>query len=309
MSAPPRPDAAVDDAARVWLAERCRQHRLSPALRRVAQFLIDSMPDAAFLSTSEAAARAGVSQPSVTRLIATLGFASYADFREQVREVALGAPVSDPPTPTDRPADRPADRPGPDVVDDACAALERLRPVLRSRAVNDVVHALVESETWVFLGLRASAAIARYGAYFAARIHDDVRVMVEADTLLDRITVLATAGRRAVLVVVAMPRYPAATVAALRHASALGLTTVLVVDEASTARAADLTSEPTADFTADATHVLTAPVGTGLVFDTHVAPVLLLSSLVDAVAAVDPRRTQERLEAHDLLADTWAYRP
>lgn len=301
MSAPPRPDAAADDAARVWLAERCRQHRLSPALRRVAQFLIDSMPDAAFLSTSEAAARAGVSQPSVTRLIATLGFASYADFREQVREIALGAPVPDPPTP--------ADRPGPDVVDDASAALERLRPVLRSSAVDDVVHALVGSETWVFLGLRASAAIARYGAYFAARIHDDVRVMVEADTLLDRITVLAAAGRRAVLVVVAMPRYPAATVAALRHASALGLTTVLVIDEASTARAADLTSEPTADFAADATHVLTAPVGTGLVFDTHVAPVLLLSSLVDAVAAVDPRRTQEHLEAHDLLADTWAYRP
>ena len=140
----------------------------------------------------------------------------------------------------------PRTTPGPDAVDEAQATLERLRPVLASAALTGAVDALVTSETWAFLGLRASTAIARYGAYFAARIHDDVRVMVEADTLLDRITVLAAAERRSVLIIVAMPRYPAATVAALRHAAALGLTTVLVVDD------------PYADFAADADFVLDA---------------------------------------------------
>ncbi|GAA4121363.1 MurR/RpiR family transcriptional regulator [Nocardioides fonticola] len=288
MSGVARSEAMPGDAARAWLIDRCREHRLSPAQRRVAQFLADTMPDAAFLSTSEAAARAGVSQPSVTRFAATLGFASYADFREQVREIALGSGER---------AVRVLPAGGPDAVDEAQATLDRVRPVLRSEALAGAVEALVDSETWAFLGLRASTAIARYGAYFAARIHDDVRVVIEADTLLDRITVLAASERRSTLVVVAMPRYPAATVAALRHAAALGLTTVLVVDD------------PYVDFAAEATHVLTAPVGTGLVFDTHTAPLLLLSALIDGVAAADPHRTQERLEAHEVLVDTWQYRP
>ena len=37
-------------AARQWLVEQCRSHRLSPTQRRVAQSFMDTMPDAAFLS-------------------------------------------------------------------------------------------------------------------------------------------------------------------------------------------------------------------------------------------------------------------
>lgn len=277
------------DAARAWLLDLCRAHRLSPAQRRVAQFLVDTMPDAAFLSTSEAAVRAGVSQPSVTRFAATLGFASYTDFRDSVREVALG---SGPLLPAAPPAGSPVD-----VVSESVATLERLRTTLDSAGFRAAVGLLADAETWAFLGLRASAALARYGGYFAARIVDDVRVLTEADTLLDRVTLLASSERRTALLVVAMPRYPAATVAALRHAAALGVPTVLITDDGY------------AGFAADATHVLVAPVGTSLVFDTHTAPLLLLSALVDGVAGVHPHRTQERLESHEALVATWAHDP
>jgi hypothetical protein len=37
--------------------------RLSPAQRRIAQYLLDHMPDSAFLSSVALAQRAGVSQP------------------------------------------------------------------------------------------------------------------------------------------------------------------------------------------------------------------------------------------------------
>ena len=290
-----RAEIVPGDDARSWLLGLCRAHRLSPAQRRVAQFLADTMPDAAFLSTSEAAARAGVSQPSVTRFAAALGFGSYAEFRDRVREVALGGTASGPRAGRSLPVA--ADDRMPGAVDEAASTLENLRATLSSPAMAAVVEALGAADTWAFLGLRASTAIARYGAFFAARLVDDVRLLVEADTLLDRVSVLASAGRASVLIVVAMPRYPAATVAALRHASALGLTTVLVVDD------------PLVDFAADATHVLPAPVGTSLVFDTHTAPILLTAALIDAVAAADPARAQERLEAHEVLVDTWQYRP
>src|ERR1700679_1884885 len=66
--------------------------RLSPAQRRIAQYLLDHMPDSAFLSSVVLARRAGVSQPSVTRFAAALGFSGYPAFRDALRAIALDAP-------------------------------------------------------------------------------------------------------------------------------------------------------------------------------------------------------------------------
>src|ERR1700727_882936 len=66
--------------------------RLSPAQRRIAQYLLDHMPDSAFLSSVVLAQRAGVSQPSVTRFAAALGFSGYPAFRDALRAIALDVP-------------------------------------------------------------------------------------------------------------------------------------------------------------------------------------------------------------------------
>jgi hypothetical protein len=63
--------------------------RLSPAQRRIAQYLLDHMPGSAFLSSVALAQRAGVSQPTVTRFAAALGFSGYPALREALRIIAL----------------------------------------------------------------------------------------------------------------------------------------------------------------------------------------------------------------------------
>src|SRR5580693_9237344 len=78
-------------------------HRLSPAQRRIAQYLLDHMPDSAFLSSVTLARRAGVSQPSVTRFAAALGFSGYPAFRDALRDIALDVPGS-PVSPSSGPA-------------------------------------------------------------------------------------------------------------------------------------------------------------------------------------------------------------
>jgi len=273
-------------AARQWLVEQCRSHRLSPTQRRVAQSFLDTMPDAAFLSTSEAALRAGVSQPTVTRFAATLGFGTYADFRTALRTVILGGGTE-------------PDASGaevPDPVSEAEANLAALRGTLGSPAMAAAVAALADARVLGVVGIRASTALATYVAYFARRIVDDVRLVTDADTATDALTQMHHAGGAAVIVV-AMPRYPASTVRALRHARDLGIPTVLLVDT------------PFVDFAHDADHVLVAPVGTGMVFDSHAAPVVLAMALLDGIASAHPLRTQDRLEAHEVLVDTWLHQP
>lgn len=281
VSTPDRIGEAV--AARQWLVERCHHQRLSPTQRRVAQSFIDTMPDAAFLSTSEAALRAGVSQPTVTRFAAALGFGTYAEFRAALRHVILGD-VRSPSAGAD----------SNDPVSEAQANLADLAGTLGSAGMASAVKTLASARTLGILGIRASAALADYTGFFARRFVDDVRVLTDADSAVDTLVQMHHHGDGALLVF-AMPRYPESTVRALRQARSLGIPTVLVIDS------------PFVDFANDADQVLVAPVGTGLVFDTHAGPIVLAMALLDGIAGADPRRTQARLESHEDQVDTWVH--
>ncbi|GAA3094903.1 hypothetical protein GCM10017687_01630 [Streptomyces echinatus] len=65
--------------------------RLSPGQRRIAQYLIEHITEAAFLSITELADRVGVSQPSVTRFAAAVGFSGYPALREKLQSIALSS--------------------------------------------------------------------------------------------------------------------------------------------------------------------------------------------------------------------------
>lgn len=285
----PEPDA---DGPQAWLLARAHDHRLSPTQRRVLQTMLDTLPDVAFLSAAEVAEAAGVSQPTVTRFAAALGHRGYSEFRGALREVVLAAPPAAPGTADDA-ADGPFDRRAA-AVDDERANLEGLRRTVSGDGLDAAVALLAGSEPLGVLGLRASAALAEHLGYFARRVLPGVRVVTDGATAEDDVVQLHADGARAVLVL-ALPRYPAATVRALRRARALGLATVVVADT------------PLVPFAADADVLLVAPVGRGLVFDTHAAAVVLTLSLLDALAATDPLRTQARLEAHEALVEGWEH--
>lgn len=263
-----------------WLLDLAQRHRLSPTQRQIVQRMLGMFPEVAFLSTIEIAERTGVSQPTVTRLATALGFAGYPEFRAAMRQVVLS-----------RDGDIP-DRHS--AVDLEVANLAALKRVLDADPMTSAVRLLAATSPLGVIGLRASAALAGYFGYFAQRVLPAVHVETDASCLDDTLLTLRHQGASAVLVF-AMPRYPAATIEALRLARRLGLATVVVTDN------------PLVPFAAEVDVLLVAPVGTGLLFDSHAAVVVLAISLLDAIAGTDPERTQQRLEAHEALVDRWAY--
>ncbi|MBA3409974.1 MAG: MurR/RpiR family transcriptional regulator [Geodermatophilaceae bacterium] len=269
-----------------WLLDLVHSHRLSPTQRRVVQSMLDSMPDVAFMSTVDVAELAGVSQPTVVRLASALGFKGYPEFRAAVRRLALSS---------DEPLNVPERRSALGIALAAeqsnIAALERTLD--SDRAVRGV-EALAGTHPLGILGIRASSALAQYMGYFASRIIPGVRVLTDAGTLDDDLFELRDDGASALLAYV-MPRYPLASVLALRHARELGMTTIVVTDS------------HLVPFSDDADVLLVAPVGADLIFDTHGAALTLSTALLDAVARHDPVRSQARLEAHELLVDRWAF--
>ncbi|GAA0394947.1 hypothetical protein GCM10009530_53090 [Microbispora corallina] len=155
--------------------------------------------------------------------------------------------------------------------------------------VAEAARTLAASRPLPVLGLRAAAAEAAAFAYFAAKIHPDVRLLDEGGSLLaDRIEQAAAAGAGALLCF-ALPRHPSELLDALAAARAAGLSVVTVAAGALTALA-ELSDV-----------LLTAPVGTRLVFDTACAPMVLGRVLLELMCDALPG-AQARLEAFELSA-------
>jgi DNA-binding MurR/RpiR family transcriptional regulator len=258
------------------LHELLTAHRLTPAQRRIASYLADHAADAAALTSAELAEYAQVSQPSVTRFVALLGFDGYAGFRRYLRDAAA----------------RPEPEAGGTKFQDAIDADLRNLTALRAQLADDtrlraIAAGLMESRPLVVAGYRVSAAQAASFAYLATKIHPDVRLLTDSGSVFgDSLRHADRCGART-LVVVALPRYPRESAAALEQARGLGLRTLLITDR------------PVSALTPYADDVLSAAVASEFVFDSHAAVVSLTVALVEAMADAAGALARQRLEGFE----------
>ncbi|MGP9016851.1 MurR/RpiR family transcriptional regulator [Streptomyces sp. BR1] len=262
-------------------------HQLSPGQRRIAQYLIDHLTEAAFLSITELAERVGVSQPSVTRFAASLGFSGFPALRDALQPIALSAVAG---SPESREEMRHNELQA--AVDAEIENLENVRRLLADTdQMLEIGRALARSVPLTVLGLRISVSLAEYFAYAARRIHPDVRLVTRGGSVAyDALLQSRSAGGTWVLAF-AMPRHAKETLAAMRAARSAGLRIALITDT---------TLGPLVD---EADVALTAGTGSRLIFDSYAAPGVLAAGLLQAMADADPERTQARLEGYEQAAD------
>ncbi|ELS58795.1 putative transcriptional regulator [Streptomyces viridochromogenes Tue57] len=261
--------------------------RLSPGQRRIAQYLIEHITEAAFLSITDLADRVGVSQPSVTRFAAAVGFSGYPALRERLQSIALGTLAKGPEAPEENGANELQA-----AVDAEIDNLENLRRDFADPdQVIDIGRKLSQSTPLTILGLRISASLAEYFAYAARRIHPDVRLVTRGGSVAyDALLQSREAGGTWVLAF-SMPRHAQETLTAVRVARSAGLRVALVTD---------LALGPVAD-TADV--VFATGTGSRLVFDSYAAPGVMAAALLQAMTDADPERTQARLEEYEQISD------
>jgi DNA-binding MurR/RpiR family transcriptional regulator len=261
--------------------------RLSPGQRRVAQYLIENIAEAAFLSITELADRVGVSQPSVTRFAAAVGFSGYPALREKLQSIALRTLAGGPgAAEEDRANELQA------AVD---AEIENLENLRRDFADPDQVIAigreLSRSTPLTVLGLRISVSLAEYFAYAARRVHPDVRLVTRGGSVAyDALLQSREAGGTWVLAF-SLPRHAHETLNAVRVARGAGLKVALITD---------LALGPVAD---EADVTFATGTGSRLVFDSYAAPGVMCAALLQAMTDADPERTQARLEEYEQIAD------
>ncbi|WP_188113961.1 MurR/RpiR family transcriptional regulator [Streptomyces apricus] len=265
--------------------------RLSPGQRRIAQYLIEHITEAAFLSITDLAERVGVSQPSVTRFASAVGFSGYPALRERLQSIALSKLAG---------ASDAAEEARPNELQAAVdAEIDNLEDLRRDFAdperVVETGRALSRSAPLTVLGLRISGSLAEYFAYAARRIHPDVRLVTRGGSVAyDALLQSREAGGTWVLAFT-MPRHAHETLTAVRVARRAGLRVALVTD---------LGLGPLAD---EADVVFATGTGSRLVFDSYAAPAVLSAALLQAMTDADPERTQARLEDYEQVADEHAF--
>ena len=143
------------------------RHWISPTQRRVARYLADHPLDGAFLSSVELAAKVGVSQATVTRLGTAMGYRGFGELQAKLRSIAQ------------RPRTVRSSKRRNKFQAAIRAELHNLEALdgwlEDSTTVTTLGKELAELLPLIVVGVRLSAFLAAYFAYFAAKIHPDVR--------------------------------------------------------------------------------------------------------------------------------------
>lgn len=264
--------------------DRLRTVRLSPAQRRIARYIIDHRDAAAFLTSESIARQVGVSQPSVSRFAAALGYAKFSDFKHALQkwarsEMAVVAPQPESASPLD------------EAIGAEIANLQWLSQSANlAQQISRVGAAIMASNPLPVIGLRISRSHAQHFAYLGAKVHTGISVISRGDTeAYESIARALDEGATWCLAYI-LPRYPREACDLVRYARQIGLKVAVLSDE-SFATVGHETDE-----------LIAVRLGSGLLFDTSTSMNLMTSALLHAMADSDPSTSQNRLELFERQA-------
>lgn len=266
----------------VTVAERVQVAHLTPAERKIVRVLLADYPVRGLVPVAKLAAEAGVSAPTVLRLISKLDFDSYADFQEALKsEVSarLSSPLSMHAVSDQSDVLARSER----VLCDGIAASFASLP---KAEFEHAVKLLSDSRRGITLiGGRFSSMLAEYLAAHLRILRRNVRVVCAAD----RISSMLDVGRGDVLVAFDYRRYQHDTVRLAMIAKRQGATLIAFTDPYLSPLAAH------------ADVILTTSVASASPFDALTPAVALVETVIAAVVDQLGTAPRERMARYDAL--------
>ncbi len=269
-----------ENSTRQTLESWWDQGRISSDTNRlIVKFLEKNYRHAAFMSASDLAQEIGVSQSSITRFAAMLGFSGFSEWSKEMQAIIrleLSA--------TERLwyAEHPSDDSGDRVLLSEQENLAILQNMINSDRFQAFAKELAYAKRVVFVSVRAAATLLPYAHYFLGKVRPNVELASISDPLWDQLS--SEIPSEILIVVIAFPRYPRLLVEWTTHMQTKGFHIAAITDR--------LTSPvvPLSELS------LIVPVTSVSLFDSYAAPLIVLNLLVRQVAALIPNISEKRLE-------------
>lgn len=260
----------------------------SKGQRRIAEYILQSYDKAAFLTASALGQTAQVSESTVVRFAAILGYEGYPELQKALQEMVLNRLTSV--QRIEVGAERIAQR---DILTTVLHQdIERIRTTVEEidrAAFEGAVDALLAAKRVYVLGVRSSAALASFLGFYLQYMLEDVRIVTCASDseVFEQIVRISPQD---VFLGISFPRYSSASIRAMEYCRNAGVHTIA------------LTDRPSSPIAENAEYLLCAKSDMVSVADSMVAPMSVLNALIVSVAS---RRKDETSETFNKLEEIW----
>lgn len=200
----------------------------SKGQKRIAAFILESYDKAAFLTASKLGKKVNVSESTVVRFAAELGFDGYPDMQRSLQKMIRNrlTSVQRIEVTNDRIGDQ-------DLVSMVLQSdIDKIRMTLDEldrESFEGAVDAIVSARKIYLIGVRSSASLTMFLHFYFNLIFENV-VMVSANTASEIFESLLRVGEEDVVIGVSFPRYSSRTVQAMSFARDRGATTIAITD-------------------------------------------------------------------------------
>ena len=245
-------------------------HTFSKGQKRIASFILESYDKAAFMTASKLGKKVNVSESTVVRFAAELGYDGYPDMQRSLQKMIRNrlTSVQRIEVTNDRLGDQ-------DLLSMVLQSdIEKIRLTLEELdrdSFEKAVDAIVSARKLYIIGVRSCAAMATFMSFYFNLIFDNV-VKVSATTASEVFESLLRVGEGDVVIGVSFPRYSSRTVQAMNFARSRGATTIAITDS------------EVSPLSSISTYTLKARSDMASFVDSLVAPLSLINALLVAVS-------------------------
>ena len=200
----------------------------SKGQKRIANYILESYDKAAFMTASKLGKRVNVSESTVVRFAAELGYDGYPSMQRSLQKMIRNrlTSVQRMEVTNDRIGDQ-------DVLDMVLQSdIDKIRLTLEEidrETFDKATDAIVSARRIYVIGLRSSAAIATFLGFYFNLIFENV-VMIAANTVSEVLESLLRVGEGDVVIGISFPRYSSRAVQAMSFARDRGATTIAITD-------------------------------------------------------------------------------
>lgn len=261
---------------------------LSKGHKKIAEFILAHYDKAAFMTASRLGNIVGVSESTVVRFAAELGFEGYPEMQRALKEF-----TSNKLTAVQRMGVMNEQLAGEDVLTRVLNFdIEQIRKTLEETDRAEfyaAVDALVNADTIYVIGARSASVLARFIVFYFNIMFDNVKIIHTTSTS-EMFEQILGISERDIMIGVSFPRYSKHTVKAFRFAHENGARVVAITDSK---------ASPLAQY---ADHLLLAHSDMASFADSLVAPMSLINALISAVGM----RKQEYVSKNfERLEEIW----
>lgn len=249
---------------------RENQSTFSKGQKKIANFILESYDKAAFMTASRLGKKVGVSESTVVRFAAELGYDGYPDMQKSLQKMIRNrlTSVQRIQVTNDRLEDQ-------DLLSMVLQSdIEKIRVTLDELdrdSFEMAVDAISSAKKIYIIGVRSSAAIATFLHFYFNLIFENVSLVLASSTS-EVFESLLHVGQGDVVIGISFPRYSSQAVQAIRFARDRGATTVAITDSEASPLA------PISHYTLKARSDMVSFV------DSLVAPLSLVNALLVAVS-------------------------